>query len=78
MGEDHVLVHHRHDVIVEGAGGLMSPLSDDSFVADLACEFGWGIVVVARMSRIHHGCSGKKNHPSFHRLFLQMSEFSIL
>lgn len=34
-------------VIVEGAGGLMSPVSDDDFVADLAIEFGYPLVVVA-------------------------------
>ena len=34
-------------VVVEGAGGLMSPISDDDYVADLACEFGYPLVVVA-------------------------------
>lgn len=34
-------------VIVEGAGGLMSPLSADDFVADLAGDFGLPLVVVA-------------------------------
>ena len=34
-------------VIVEGAGGLMSPASDDDFTADLAFEFGFPLVVVA-------------------------------
>ncbi len=39
----------RSDVIVvEGAGGLMSPLGDDEYVADLAYEFGFPLVVVAR------------------------------
>jgi dethiobiotin synthetase len=37
-------------VLVEGAGGLMSPLGADEFVADLAYEFGFPIVVVARNS----------------------------
>ncbi len=38
----------RSDVIlVEGAGGLMSPLGDDEYVADLAFEFGFPLVVVA-------------------------------
>jgi len=38
----------RSDVIlVEGAGGLMSPLADDLYVADLACEWGFPLVVVA-------------------------------
>jgi dethiobiotin synthetase len=34
-------------VLVEGAGGLMSPLSDDDYNADLADEFGFSLVVVA-------------------------------
>ncbi|GAB6164492.1 dethiobiotin synthase [Thermostilla marina] len=35
-------------VLVEGAGGLMSPISDNLFVADLAYEFGFPLVIVAR------------------------------
>jgi dethiobiotin synthetase len=34
-------------VIVEGVGGLMSPISADDYVADLAAEFGFPLVVVA-------------------------------
>lgn len=34
-------------VIVEGAGGLLSPLGDDVFVADLACEFQLPLIIVA-------------------------------
>jgi dethiobiotin synthetase len=34
-------------VLVEGAGGLMSPLGDEEYVADLAYEFGYPLVVVA-------------------------------
>ena len=34
-------------VIVEGAGGLMSPLTADEYNADLAQEFGYPLVVVA-------------------------------
>ncbi len=34
-------------VVVEGAGGLMSPISDDDYNADLAAEFGYPLVVVA-------------------------------
>lgn len=34
-------------VLVEGAGGLMSPISDDDYNADLADEFGYPLVVVA-------------------------------
>lgn len=40
--------HDRCDVvIVEGAGGLMSPLGDEDYVADLAEDFGYPLVVVA-------------------------------
>jgi dethiobiotin synthetase len=35
-------------LVVEGAGGLMSPLGDDRYVADLAEEFGFPLVVVTR------------------------------
>ncbi len=34
-------------MLVEGAGGLMSPMSDDDYVADLAQAFGYPLVVVA-------------------------------
>lgn len=34
-------------VLVEGAGGLMSPISDDDYNADLAAEFGFPLIVVA-------------------------------
>jgi dethiobiotin synthetase len=34
-------------VLVEGAGGLMSPLGDEQYVADLAEAFAWPLVVVA-------------------------------
>ena len=42
-------------VVVEGAGGLLSPLSDDEYVADLAADFGFPLVVVAanRLGTIH-------------------------
>jgi dethiobiotin synthetase len=33
-------------VLVEGVGGLMSPLSDDDYNADLAAEFGYPLIVV--------------------------------
>jgi dethiobiotin synthetase len=33
-------------LLVEGAGGLMSPISEESFVADLAYEFGFPLLVV--------------------------------
>ncbi len=35
-------------VLVEGAGGLMSPLGEDEYVADLARDFGFAIIVVSR------------------------------
>jgi dethiobiotin synthetase len=39
----------RSDVVlVEGAGGLMSPLGEEDYVADLAFEFGFPLVIVAR------------------------------
>lgn len=34
-------------VLVEGVGGLMTPVSDSEYVADLAFEFGFPILVVA-------------------------------
>ena len=33
-------------IIVEGAGGLMSPIGDDEFIADLAMDFGYPAVIV--------------------------------
>ena len=35
-------------VLVEGAGGLMSPLGDEEYVADLARDFGFPLVIVSR------------------------------
>ena len=35
-------------VLVEGAGGLMSPMGEDEYVADLAFDFGFPLIVVAR------------------------------
>ncbi len=34
-------------VVVEGAGGLMSPMSDDDYVADVAFDLGYPLIVVA-------------------------------
>jgi dethiobiotin synthetase len=34
-------------VVVEGAGGLMSPISDDEYFADLAYDFGYPVLIVA-------------------------------
>jgi dethiobiotin synthetase len=47
----------RSDVVlVEGAGGLMSPLGEDEYVADLAYDFGFPLLVVAhnRLGVINH------------------------
>ena len=43
-------------VLVEGAGGLMSPLGEEDYVADLALEFGSPLIVVARngLGTINH------------------------
>lgn len=43
-------------VIVEGAGGLMSPLSDNDYVADVAFDLGLPLLVVAQnvLGTIHH------------------------
>jgi len=35
-------------LLIEGAGGLMSPLGDDEYVADLAHDFGFPLLVVSR------------------------------
>ncbi len=34
-------------VIVEGAGGLMTPVSDEEYIADLAFDLGYPLIVVA-------------------------------
>ena len=39
---------HCDIVIVEGAGGLMSPIDEEEYVADLASDFGYPLVVVAK------------------------------
>lgn len=46
-------------VLVEGVGGLMAPISDEDYVADLAEEFGFPLVVVARdaLGTIHQTLS---------------------
>lgn len=40
--------HHADVVLVEGIGGLMSPLDDEHYVADLAYEFRLPLLVVVR------------------------------
>jgi dethiobiotin synthetase len=37
---------HADVMIVEGAGGLMSPIGDDDFVADLAIDIGYPLIIV--------------------------------
>ena len=41
-----VWTDHCDIVIVEGAGGLMSPLNEEEFFLDLALEFGYPVIVV--------------------------------
>ena len=43
-------------VLVEGAGGLMSPISDEDYNADLAAAFGYPLVVVAANELRHNQC----------------------
>lgn len=38
---------HCDILLIEGAGGLMSPMSDELYVADLAEDFGYPLIVVA-------------------------------
>lgn len=37
-------------LVVEGAGGLLSPLTETETVVDLACDLGFPLLVVARLS----------------------------
>ncbi len=55
-------------IIVEGIGGLMTPIRRGYFVADLACELGLPLIVVVRpmLGTINHtaltvGCAMRKN-----------------
>ena len=43
-------------VVVEGAGGLMSPVGEEDYVADLARDFGYPLIVVSanRIGTINH------------------------
>lgn len=47
---------HADVLIVEGAGGLLSPISDRDSVADLARDLGWPLLIVARagLGTINH------------------------
>ena len=47
---------HSDVVLVEGAGGLMSPIGDDDFNADLAHDFGYPLLVVSanELGAINH------------------------
>jgi dethiobiotin synthetase len=38
---------HSDFVLVEGSGGLLSPVSDEDYNADLAAEFGYPLVIVS-------------------------------
>jgi dethiobiotin synthetase len=42
-------------MVVEGAGGLLSPLTEEEYVADLAFDFAWPLVIVTpnRLGTIH-------------------------
>ena len=48
---------HCDVVVVEGCGGLMSPVDDDSYFADLALEFGYPVLIVVdnRIGAINQG-----------------------
>jgi dethiobiotin synthetase len=50
---------HSDIVIVEGAGGLLSPVTDDEYAADLAYDFGFRLLVVSanRLGTIHQTLS---------------------
>ena len=49
----------RQIVVVEGVGGLMSPVSDGLYAADLAAHFGYPLIVVApnRLGVINKVCN---------------------
>lgn len=38
---------HCDIVLIEGVGGLMSPVGEDEYIADLAYDFGYPLIVVA-------------------------------
>ncbi len=50
------LVHQRQIVVVEGAGGLMSPLANQYYNADLARDLDAALVIIAanRLGAINH------------------------
>lgn len=54
--DDHLLmtglekVCQRSDaVLIEGAGGLLCPVMEEKFISDLACDFGFPILIVGRL-----------------------------
>jgi dethiobiotin synthetase len=55
-------------VLVEGAGGLLSPLGERDYVADLARDFGYPLLVVARnaLGTINHTLLTLQAAQSFH------------
>ena len=46
----------REVVLVEGAGGMLVPLSDDTLAADFAAEHGWPLILVTcgRLGSVNH------------------------
>jgi dethiobiotin synthetase len=52
----HRLSRHYDAIVVEGIGGLLVPIKKDSFVIDLAEEFGLPLIVVAKpgLGTINH------------------------
>lgn len=49
--EDYKELTHNHEfMIVEGAGGLLVPLSDECLIADLVQQIGLSLIIVSRTS----------------------------
>ena len=42
--------HVHENILIEGSGGLIVPMTDGITVADMACEVGWPLLIVARPS----------------------------
>ena len=71
---DHLAAYKRlrANILVEGAGGLCVPLTADTTVADLACQIGWPLVIVARPSL------GTVNHTSLTVSYARSRGLSVL
>jgi len=57
LHENYNDIKARHDItIVEGAGGLMSPVTDDYLNIDMICDFQCPVIVVTdtKLGRINH------------------------